>query len=85
MLNDWIDDYYVYLFCNKLNNIEIDYIKVSDVEEYESIIYFVVMDGEGIVVLIMNMLSNFFGSGEYVDGFFLNNMFNMFGEGINKC
>ncbi|KRF52955.1 gamma glutamyl transferase [Bacillus sp. Soil531] len=82
--NDWIDDHYVHLLRNKLNNTETDHTKVSDVEEHESTTHFVVMDGEGTVVSTTNTLSNFFGSGEYVDGFFLNNTLNTFGEGINK-
>lgn len=40
-------------------------------EEHESTTHFVVIDSEGTVVSTTNTLSNFFGTGEQVDGFFL--------------
>ncbi|MDQ0219272.1 gamma-glutamyltranspeptidase [Peribacillus cavernae] len=42
-------------------------------EEHTSTTHFVVTDKEGTVVSATNTLSNFFGSGIYIDGFFLNN------------
>ena len=42
-------------------------------EEHISTTHFVVTDKDGTVVSVTNTLSNFFGSGENVDGFFLNN------------
>jgi gamma-glutamyltranspeptidase / glutathione hydrolase len=42
-------------------------------EEHISTTHFVVTDKEGTVVSVTNTLSNFFGTGKNVDGFFLNN------------
>ncbi|RNA67749.1 gamma-glutamyltransferase [Alteribacter keqinensis] len=42
--------------------------------------HFVVVDQDGMVVSTTNTLSNFFGSGEYTDGFFLNNSIQQFSE-----
>lgn len=47
-------------------------------EEHISTTHFVVTDKDGTVVSVTNTLSNFFGSGENVDGFFLNNNLNNF-------
>lgn len=47
-------------------------------EEHISTTHFVVTDKEGTVVSVTNTLSNFFGSGENVEGFFLNNNLNNF-------
>lgn len=81
---DWIDDRYVHLLGNKINETRTKKTKVSDVEEHESTTHFVVIDKEGTVVSTTNTLSNFFGSGKNVEGFFLNNTLGTFGEGINK-
>ncbi|MBM7570750.1 gamma-glutamyltransferase [Aquibacillus albus] len=40
--------------------------------------HFVVVDGDGMMVSATNSLSNFFGSGEYVNGVFLNNQLDNF-------
>ncbi|HWL24641.1 MAG TPA: gamma-glutamyltransferase [Ureibacillus sp.] len=42
-------------------------------EEHISTTHFVVTDKEGTMVSVTNTLSNFFGTGKNVDGFFLNN------------
>ncbi|MFP3415800.1 gamma-glutamyltransferase, partial [Bacillus sp. SIMBA_074] len=82
--DDWVDDHYVNLLIKQINETQANKTKVSDVEEHESTTHFVVIDGDGTVVSTTNTLSNFFGSGKYVDGFFLNNTLSTFGEGINK-
>ncbi|MDV2684195.1 gamma-glutamyltransferase [Alkalihalophilus lindianensis] len=49
--------------------------------------HFVVVDPDGMVVSATDTLSNFFGSGEYTSGFFLNNsteQFSEFGDSPNK-
>ncbi len=54
-------------------------------EEHESTTHFVVIDKDGTVVSTTNTLSNFFGIGKQVDGFFLNNNADTFGsKGINE-
>ncbi|WP_082174378.1 gamma-glutamyltransferase family protein [Bacillus sp. FJAT-27231] len=56
----------------------------DNLEEHESTTHFVVIDKEGTVVSTTNTLSNFFGSGNYTNGFFLNDQLKNFGEsGIN--
>jgi gamma-glutamyltranspeptidase/glutathione hydrolase len=49
-------------------------------EEHISTTHFVVTDKEGTVVSVTNTLSNFFGTGKNVDGFFLNNNLENFNE-----
>ncbi|GGE83443.1 gamma-glutamyltransferase family protein [Priestia taiwanensis] len=58
--------------------------EVVDVEEHESTTHFVVMDKDGTVVSVTNTLGNFFGSGEYVEGFFLNSQMTQFGTKPNN-
>ena len=53
-------------------------------EEHESTTHFVVMDKYGTVVSTTNTLSNFFGSGAYTNGFFLNDQLKNFRTGLNK-
>ena len=52
-------------------------------EEHESTTHFVVMDKYGTVVSTTNTLSNFFGSGDYTNGFFLNDQLKNFRTGLN--
>ncbi|MBS4206727.1 gamma-glutamyltransferase [Bacillus sp. FJAT-50079] len=49
-------------------------------EEHTSTTHFVVTDKEGTVVSVTNTLSNFFGTGKNVGGFFLNNNLENFNE-----
>ena len=52
-------------------------------EEHESTTHFVIMDQYGTVVSATNTLSNFFGSGNYTHGFFLNDQLKNFRNGLN--
>ncbi|WP_187289317.1 capsule biosynthesis gamma-glutamyltransferase CapD [Bacillus anthracis] len=53
--------------------------------EHESTTHFVIIDRDGTVVSSTNTLSNFFGTGKYTAGFFLNNQLQNFGsEGFNS-
>ena len=51
---------------------------LADKEEHDNTTHFVVVDKDGNMVTVTNTLSNFFGSGIYVDGFFLNNQLKNF-------
>ncbi|WP_242309615.1 capsule biosynthesis gamma-glutamyltransferase CapD [Bacillus cereus group sp. BfR-BA-01524] len=54
-------------------------------EEHESTTHFVIIDRSGTIVSATNTLSNFFGTGKYTEGFFLNNQLQNFGsDGINS-
>ncbi len=53
---------------------------VADEEGHENTTHFVVIDKEGTVVSVTNTLSNFFGTGAYVDGFFLNSQLDNFSK-----
>ncbi|MBA4602294.1 gamma-glutamyltransferase [Thermoactinomyces mirandus] len=55
---------------------------LADKEDHDNTTHFVVVDKNGNMVCVTNTLSNFFGSGIYVDGFFLNNQLKNFS--INK-
>lgn len=45
----------------------------AEKKDYDNTTHFVVIDNDGMVVSTTNTLSNFFGSGDYINGFFLNN------------
>lgn len=61
---------------------------IADLEDHDNTTHFVVVDKEGTMVSATNTLGNFFGSGVYVDGFFLNSQlsnFSMSAKSINKA
>lgn len=62
-----VDDEYVKKMINS-NELYGDYEK-----EHESTTHFVVADKDGMIVSCTNTLGDFFGSGDYLNGFFLNN------------
>nr|WP_224749591.1 gamma-glutamyltransferase [Polycladospora coralii] len=51
---------------------------LADQENHDNTTHFVIVDRNGMMVSVTNTLSNFFGSGVYVDGFFLNNQLKNF-------
>lgn len=51
---------------------------LADQEDHDNTTHIVVVDKSGNMVSVTNTLSNFFGSGVYVDGFFLNNQLKNF-------
>ncbi|WP_082232705.1 gamma-glutamyltransferase family protein [Halobacillus massiliensis] len=53
---------------------------VADEEDHDNTTHFVIVDQEGTMVSTTNTLSNFFGSGKFVDGYFLNNQLSNFSE-----
>ncbi|WP_460224063.1 gamma-glutamyltransferase family protein [Bacillus cereus] len=54
--------------------------EVLSEEEHESTTHFVIIDRDGTVVSSTNTLSNFFGTGDYTEGLFLNNQLQNFGS-----
>ncbi len=50
----------------------------ADLENHDNTTHFVVVDKEGTMVSATNTISQFFGAGIYVDGFFLNNQLKNF-------
>lgn len=46
---------------------------ISDEEDHDNTTHFVVVDKDNMMVSATHTLGNFFGSGDYVSGFFLNN------------
>ncbi|SDZ16662.1 gamma-glutamyltransferase [Thermoactinomyces sp. DSM 45892] len=56
---------------------------LADKEEHDNTTHFVIVDKSGMMVSSTNTLSNFFGSGIYTHGFFLNNQLKNFS--INKA
>nr|WP_249306070.1 gamma-glutamyltransferase [Lederbergia citrea] len=56
---------------------------VADEKDYDNTTHFVVVDKQGMVVSTTNTLGNFFGSGKYVGGFFLNNQLSNFSKSPN--
>ncbi|MGE7878982.1 gamma-glutamyltransferase family protein [Peribacillus muralis] len=68
---------------NKIKNGSWDYKESHELEEHESTTHFVIMDKYGTIVSATNTLSNFFGSGDYTNGFFLNNQLKNFGSDLN--
>ncbi|MDQ0253917.1 gamma-glutamyltranspeptidase/glutathione hydrolase [Evansella vedderi] len=56
----------------------------ADIDDHENTTHFVVVDSNGMMVSATNTLSNFFGSGKYVEGFFLNNQLHNFSNTTNS-
>ncbi|MBO0589250.1 gamma-glutamyltransferase [Sporosarcina sp. E16_8] len=50
----------------------------ADIEDHGDTTHFVVVDKNGMMVSVTNTLSSLFGSGEYVNGFFLNDQLKNF-------
>ena len=73
----WISNQYISRLISKENILPVE-------EEHESITHFVVMDKYGTVVSVTNTLSNFFGTGAYMGGFFLNNQLASFSNNPNQ-
>ncbi|WP_057913170.1 gamma-glutamyltransferase family protein [Peribacillus muralis] len=68
---------------NKINNDNWKDKEDHESEEHESTTHFVIMDKYGTTVSATNTLSNFFGSGDYTNGFFLNDQLKNFGSDLN--
>ncbi|MES5896778.1 gamma-glutamyltransferase [Bacillus cereus group sp. RP43] len=73
---EWISDHYLSTLIEEADKLPLE-------EEHESTTHFVVMDKYGTVVSVTNTLSNFFGTGDYVQGFFLNNQLANFSKTPN--
>ncbi|MEC3336008.1 gamma-glutamyltransferase family protein [Bacillus cereus] len=73
----WISNQYLSRLIKKENIVPLE-------EEHESTTHFVVMDKYGTVVSVTNTLSNFFGTGAYMEGFFLNNQLANFSNSPNQ-
>lgn len=56
----------------------------ADMDDHENTTHFVIVDQNGMMVSATNTLSNFFGSGKYVEGFFLNNQLHNFSNNTNS-
>ncbi|GGF22114.1 gamma-glutamyltranspeptidase [Halobacillus andaensis] len=52
----------------------------ADEADHDNTTHFVIVDKEGNMASTTNTLSNFFGSGKFVDGYFLNNQLSNFSE-----
>ena len=81
--NQWVENDYVARLKSEIQNDSRLNHSGDHTEEHESTTHFVVMDKNGTVVSVTNTLSNFFGSGDYTNGFFLNDQLKNFGSGIN--
>ncbi|WP_239421887.1 gamma-glutamyltransferase [Bacillus sp. CGMCC 1.16541] len=81
--SEWVSDEYIEELTNNLHDENLNSGQKDD-EEHESTTHFVVIDKEGTTVSTTNTLSNFFGTGRQVNGFFLNNNADTFGSsGVN--
>ncbi|MBM7703087.1 gamma-glutamyltransferase family protein [Metabacillus iocasae] len=81
--DEWVADDYIGKLTERLHEKNLDSGQKDD-EEHESTTHFVVIDKEGTTVSTTNTLSNFFGIGKQVKGFFLNNNADTFGSsGVN--
>ncbi|MRG27627.1 gamma-glutamyltransferase [Laceyella tengchongensis] len=83
-VEDMLSKDYIKRLSADINNerISLQYKQVvdsmADKEDHDNTTHFVVVDKKGMMVSVTNTLSNFFGSGIYVDGFFLNNQLKNF-------
>lgn len=57
---------------------------LADKEDHDNTTHFVIVDKEGTMVSATHTLSNFFGSGQFVSGYFLNNMLSNFSMSEGK-
>jgi gamma-glutamyltranspeptidase / glutathione hydrolase len=78
-----VNEIYIEKLQKELSTKELSEHEQVDVEEHESTTHFVVMDKEGMVVSVTNTLGNFFGSGDFTEGFFLNSQMAQFGSKPN--
>ncbi|MBM7703088.1 gamma-glutamyltransferase family protein [Metabacillus iocasae] len=78
----WVSDEYVEDLLKKMDDVKQNEDEVDE-EEHESTTHFVVIDRDGTTVSSTNTLSNFFGTGKQVEGFFLNNNLDTFHSGKN--
>ncbi|ADI00559.1 gamma-glutamyltransferase [Salisediminibacterium selenitireducens] len=56
----------------------------SEIDQHVNTSHFVIIDAEGRMVSSTNTLSNFFGSGEYFKGFFLNDQLSNFSDTVGS-
>ncbi|SMO32320.1 gamma-glutamyltransferase [Melghirimyces algeriensis] len=63
---------------DRLLNEKLELDSEADREDHDNTTHFVVVDKNGMMVSVTNTVSHFFGSGIYVDGFFLNNQLKNF-------
>lgn len=76
--DNYIDGLVKKVSLNKILNQDIINDSKADEEDYSNTTHFVVVDKNGMMVSATHTLSNFFGTGNYVDGFFLNNQLENF-------
>jgi gamma-glutamyltranspeptidase / glutathione hydrolase len=79
----WVDNSYISKLKNEMQDGNFRNLTFDDTEEHVSTTHFVVIDKDGTIVSATNTLSNFFGSGKYTHGFFLNDSMKNFGKGLN--
>ncbi|MGM0805658.1 MAG: gamma-glutamyltransferase family protein [Bacillota bacterium] len=82
--NDLISDSYINNISDHIHKDKITQEIESDDEEHTSTTHFVIMDKNGTVVSATNTLSNFFGTGKMLHGFFLNNQMDNFSTQKNS-
>lgn len=73
------NEYIEYLYEKNFNIVKDKY-----EEEHESTTHFVVMDKDGMLVSCTNTLGNFWGSGIYIEGFFMNDNMKNFSKSNNS-
>ncbi len=79
-ISQYISDEHISLLRQELSQDNRNPITKAE-EEHESTTHFVVIDKEGTVISATNTLSNYFGSGAYTNGFFLNDQLKIFADG----
>lgn len=57
---------------------------ISDEEDHDNTTHFVIIDEEGTMISATHTLGNFFGSGDFVGGFFMNNQMENFSQSASS-
>jgi gamma-glutamyltranspeptidase / glutathione hydrolase len=82
--DEMLSDDYIDNLASEVNGLELseeyrnDLESDADIEDHGDTTHFVVVDKNGMMVSVTNTLSSSFGSGEYVNGFFLNDQLKNF-------
>lgn len=85
LVNDkYIDDLIKQVSLTSISNQDVINDSEADEEDHNNTTHFVVVDKDGMMVSATHTLSNFFGTGTYVDGFFLNNQLENFSYTANS-
>ncbi|WP_221564566.1 gamma-glutamyltransferase [Alkalihalobacillus sp. TS-13] len=81
--DDLLSEKYIQQLMDKINSLNLNK-KMSLCQDHNNTTHFSLVDKEGTMVSTTNTISEYFGSGLYIDGFFLNNQLRNFSDEPNS-